>query len=416
MEPYFQKLQAWFGIDSRAFDLASLSDAEHALHGLDFAEFVPRLTKWLKFGQRNIASSWKTHLSSCGSVQIWLNASRQSWHLTGNSSERSVTQLKAVSAGGRQLVIQPRAVVIAGGALESTRAVLELNEQAGSLSTGVSELAGRFLQDHLSMRLGSIRLIKKTDRFQKIFAPIFEGSTMRSLRLEMDPTSLARDQLPALYAHIIAEVAPDSGFAVVHNCLRALQRRNLKDALRFASQVPRTAPEIAKLLFGRFVQHRMLFPGNCALFLQADFELPPRHDNRIYLGAIGTDGRRRLHIDWDLDPSIPLVARAIQRHFGQFWMRNGLNQVAYLEFIDPSDLSDDWTRNVYDIYHPAGTTRMSTDSTLGVVDQNLKLHGTGNVFVAGSSVFPSMGAANPTFTAMALALRLADFIDRHEDG
>ena len=102
--------------------------------------------------------------------------------------------------------------------------------------------------------------------------------------------------------------------------------------------------------------------------------------------------------------------------FGQFWMRNGLNQVAYLEFIDPSDLSDDWTRNVYDIYHPAGTTRMSTDSTLGVVDQNLKLHGTGNVFVAGSSVFPSMGAANPTFTAMALALRLADFIDRHEDG
>jgi choline dehydrogenase-like flavoprotein len=42
---------------------------------------------------------------------------------------------------------------------------------------------------------------------------------------------------------------------------------------------------------------------------------------------------------------------------------------------------------------------------------SLKVHGTSNVYVAGSSVFPSMGAANPTFTAMALALRLADHID-----
>jgi choline dehydrogenase-like flavoprotein len=53
---------------------------------------------------------------------------------------------------------------------------------------------------------------------------------------------------------------------------------------------------------------------------------------------------------------------------------------------------------------------MSIDPAHGVVDVNLKVHGTSNVYVAGSSVFPSMGAANPTFTAMALALRLAHFI------
>jgi choline dehydrogenase-like flavoprotein len=55
---------------------------------------------------------------------------------------------------------------------------------------------------------------------------------------------------------------------------------------------------------------------------------------------------------------------------------------------------------------------MSLDSKTGVVDPNLLVHGTSNAFVAGSAVFPSLGAANPTFTAMALGLRLAAFIDR----
>jgi choline dehydrogenase-like flavoprotein len=68
--------------------------------------------------------------------------------------------------------------------------------------------------------------------------------------------------------------------------------------------------------------------------------------------------------------------------------------------------------NLYDIYHPAGTTRMSSDPELGVVDANLLVHGATNTFIAGSAVFPSMGAANPTFTAMALGLRLGETINR----
>jgi choline dehydrogenase-like flavoprotein len=38
------------------------------------------------------------------------------------------------------------------------------------------------------------------------------------------------------------------------------------------------------------------------------------------------------------------------------------------------------------------------------------VHGIGNLLVAGSSVFPSCGAVNPTFTIVALAIRMADHI------
>jgi choline dehydrogenase-like flavoprotein len=135
-------------------------------------------------------------------------------------------------------------------------------------------------------------------------------------------------------------------------------------------------------------------------------------ENRIYLGEAGTDGQRSLHIDWDLGRNAVRVATAVQSTFARFWAANGLERVARLELLDFTPDAAIAPTNLYDIYHPAGTTRMSLDSNTGVVDSNLLVHGTSNAFVAGSAVFPSLGAANPTFTAMALGLRLADFIDR----
>jgi choline dehydrogenase-like flavoprotein len=63
-----------------------------------------------------------------------------------------------------------------------------------------------------------------------------------------------------------------------------------------------------------------------------------------------------------------------------------------------------------DASHHMGTTRMSDDPKRGVVDRHAKVHGIANLYVAGSSVFPSSGHANPTFTIIALALRLAQHL------
>ncbi len=60
--------------------------------------------------------------------------------------------------------------------------------------------------------------------------------------------------------------------------------------------------------------------------------------------------------------------------------------------------------------HHMGTTRMGLTHESGVVDTDCRVFGLDNVFVAGSSVFPSSGAANPTLTVIALALRLADHL------
>ena len=54
----------------------------------------------------------------------------------------------------------------------------------------------------------------------------------------------------------------------------------------------------------------------------------------------------------------------------------------------------------------------STEPESGVVDPNLKVHGIDNLYVAGSSVFPTCGTSNPTMTIVALSIRLADHLQQ----
>ncbi len=74
-----------------------------------------------------------------------------------------------------------------------------------------------------------------------------------------------------------------------------------------------------------------------------------------------------------------------------------------LETCDPWPIT-------YDASHHLGTTRMGTDPETSVVTPNGRLHSVENVYMAGCSVFPTSGCANPTFTIVALAMRLADHL------
>ncbi len=61
--------------------------------------------------------------------------------------------------------------------------------------------------------------------------------------------------------------------------------------------------------------------------------------------------------------------------------------------------------------HATGTCRMSATAVDGVVDSNLKVHDMDNLFVCSNAVFPNSGAANPTLTLVALALRLGNRLE-----
>jgi hypothetical protein len=62
--------------------------------------------------------------------------------------------------------------------------------------------------------------------------------------------------------------------------------------------------------------------------------------------------------------------------------------------------------------HHMGTTRMGKSCSDGVVNENCKSHSIDNLYINGSSVFPTSSATNPTYTILAMSIRLADYLKK----
>ena len=134
----------------------------------------------------------------------------------------------------------------------------------------------------------------------------------------------------------------------------------------------------------------------------------PNPDSRIQLGPRrDATGVRRVAVDWNVTADDKRNAVAILRLLGAEFARTGFGRLR--SFLEDGD-DTRWPPDMYGDQHHMGSTRMHRDPALGVVDEDCRVHGVANLYVAGSSVFPTAGAANPTLTITALALRLADHL------
>ncbi len=115
-------------------------------------------------------------------------------------------------------------------------------------------------------------------------------------------------------------------------------------------------------------------------------------------------GLNRVALDWRL--SHVDIHNIIRTHkiLDKEVRRAGLGRI-YTQLYDEIP-----SLNINGGWHHMGTTRMHVDPKKGVVDENCRVHEISNLFVAGPSVFPTGGYANPVLTIVALAIRLADRI------
>ena len=134
-------------------------------------------------------------------------------------------------------------------------------------------------------------------------------------------------------------------------------------------------------------------------------EQAPNPNSRITLtDELDPLGLPRVRLDWQLSEldrrTIAQGHELLARALGAA----GLGRV----FLPGGTTERDWSRDVTGGNHHMGTTRMHADPKRGVVDADCCMHGVRNLYVAGSSVFPTAGYANPTLTIIALTLRLAE--------
>jgi choline dehydrogenase-like flavoprotein len=144
-------------------------------------------------------------------------------------------------------------------------------------------------------------------------------------------------------------------------------------------------------------------------------EQAPNPDSRVRLvRERDALGMRRVALDWRLSEidhrTIRVTARTIAAEIG----RLGAGRVELSEWLLHDEVV--WPEQLTASHHHIGTTRMAAEPSRGVVDRDGRVFGHGNLYVAGSSVFPTGGFANPTLNLVALTLRLAEHLrGRHAE-
>ena len=129
--------------------------------------------------------------------------------------------------------------------------------------------------------------------------------------------------------------------------------------------------------------------------------------SRIYLDKERDSlGMRRIVHDWRLNAWDKKTIRTIAVDIAKQFAEADLGRVQLNDYI----LNDSLDIPLSQHSHHMGTTRMAKRPEHGVVDRNCKVFNTENLYIGGSSIFATCGAASPTMPLIQFALRLADHL------
>lgn len=323
---------------------------------------------------------------------------------------REVTGLAIRTLDGNAFRARARIYVLAAGGIENARLLLSSTGAAPAGLGNDHDLVGRYFADHMQLDCAAVLPLDDTAAFQlyqtgnrsTLFTPQAGGrgaGLMGYLTLSRRAQQAGRT---LNYSGAVVESYWSDYFMHIERhgnqnvpAWQAIGEvvgnvwRNIADASAMALQrLPgRIAPRFYKIV--------------------ASQEQAPNPSSRVLLGRERDAlGMRRAVLDWQLgELDRHTVAVALQE-LGRAFGGAGIGRL----HIPMDFATDPWPSCLQGSWHHCGVTRMSASPRNGVVNPDCRVHGVGNLYVAGSSVFPTNGHGNPTLTLVALALRLADHL------
>jgi choline dehydrogenase-like flavoprotein len=340
---------------------------------------------------------YEPELRRAAKVKVYLQANALGFFLGDHQGE--VGELAVATLSGVTFAVRARIFVIALGGIENTRLLLLSGKPGGNGLGNEHDLVGRYFMTNLVYHGGTIALSDPNvdlDAFTGPYPKPHGGVGLRKFYY------LSQVGLSAKYVR--ERHLPNAKFfwgdPSLLNRLGGSDRTLLNDLSLAIGNVDRTAGFGGRKISFASAARSLELTWNSAQL--------PNPESRVLLGAERDPfGFRRVAIDWRVTAGDKEKAIATHRLLGAEVGRTGFGRLrSTLDFTDDTT----WPEGFYGDEHHMGTTRMHVDPALGVVDQNCRVHSLANLYVAGSSVFPTSGAVNPTLTIVALALRLADHI------
>jgi len=300
-----------------------------------------------------------------------------------------VSKADVSSLTGRRFNVGARRFVLACGAVENARLLLHSKGPNGVALGNQYDLVGRFFAEHPYVRLGTVQT--SSDLAELRHVPVRRKG--RSKLLYSTPMAERPDRL------ILRPTFAAQKEKRMLNFIASLRSRNTPRS-KFAKRV--------ESRHGVFLDMSGLVSGPAENFIDIALicEQAPNPVSRVSL----TDdrdalGMRRVNLDMQMTALDERLLADAGSLLARELALKGLGRVCLL-----SETHQD-AANIFPSFHHHGTTRAHSDPKQGVVDANLRVHGMKNLYVGGSSVFPTSGASNPTLTIVALAMRLAEHLE-----
>jgi choline dehydrogenase-like flavoprotein len=408
LDPYYERAQEVCGLGPYHYDLEDWrSGAQSHRIGNGDERLVDTV---IQINNRRFGTKFFSVICDAANIKLLLHAN--AIDIETALSGREVTNLHVATLEGNHFKVAARIYILATGGIENARLLLASRRNHRNGVGNNNDLVGRFFNEHLHAVAAKIEpnevfAQNHFYRNHKVDGVLLFGTLTlneRTLRQERLLNFSATFHNPDDPYDIFINKQTTPAFRSLARLARSIQLRKWPDMFGRNSATLFSSPaNTVNLVYSRYVK-----PRRRQLVVCCRTEQVPNPVSRVVLGnELDALGVPKVKLDWrisDVDiASIQTGARILTEAL----QKAGIGRIYPL--IDGSSNSD-WVSKISDGPHQMGTTRMHCDPKLGVVDENCRIHGISNLYVAGTSVFPTVGWANPTLTVVALALRLADHL------
>jgi choline dehydrogenase-like flavoprotein len=416
LQPYYERTHSRLQIGPNRFDTDFWVDAigNPEVRKIPFTpsrviDGISQFSPPARFGKL-----YREDLAHSRTINVYLYANAVDIETDGAESVRLV-RLKTLT--GVTATVSAGIIVLAAGGIENARLLLVSHKDRPEGLGNHNDLVGRYFMDHPRLYSGKVRF-KPAWLRNKLYdikhhyqnKAVAAHGTRVAAQFGLTPELRAEERLlnaRVCFSSVFPGEDSDVADALIHfrqmlERKEQVERTLVHDMLALARHPVDTAG---------FIASRYL-PAYC-LAKYARFQIVaeplPDPSSRIVLSdQCDRLGLKRVKVDWRIDTPVKRTIDRTLAIVAEDLIRAGVADVD----LDPPIEGGEWpsTFEKEGTWHHMGTTRMHDSPKLGVVDRNCRVHGTSNLYLAGSSVFPTGGGNFPTITICALALRLSDHI------
>jgi choline dehydrogenase-like flavoprotein len=365
----------------------------------------------------HLSEAWSKTLEASQNVCVILHANVVG--IDADEAGQVATAVRFSTLDRREFSITSRFTVIAAGGIENARLMLCSNETVRTGLGNTTGWVGRCFMDHPRYAWGQIAAIpdaRLLSRYnpthgvgqRRFGVPPPGARPLFGFGISLSDAAQRRERLLGSRTWIlpVAQQGERAGGRELREVILWATRGRLPaDILLRGRKIVGDIPNAA----AASVAHIRSIAGRTRhwQFLTI-IEPEPNPESRVMLDDDRDQlGLPRVKLDWRLTPLVErtldmtqrMIIRDLQSIGVQCAIEGAGGKEANQRFEDPR-----W------VWHHMGTTRMSVDPRRGVVDANCKVHGMHNLYLAGSSVFPTCSNDMPTLTLVALSHRLADHL------